>query len=161
MSSNLRLLLIGLVVGGMSVFYPRLPQYLPPQLAPYVPFTTHHVNIPESAAWAGYQRYQSGVPVAANHDPFDDYGPQEEKLRRLYSKDGEKEMEKMIAKERKALEGRTESAGVENKLNEVLPVYFLSEAEAPAWSKLGSELTAIVKPETVIFLSTLSYVLHI
>ena len=122
-------LLIGLLIGALSVLYPRIPAYLPPSVLPYVPFLSRPTLSPESAAWTGYQRYQSTHPVAKNHDPLDVSEPVEERLRRLGSKDGEKQREKMEAKERKALEGRTETAGEENRIHDAFPVYFVDERQ--------------------------------
>lgn len=129
MPSNLRLLLFGLVIGLLSVLYPRIPAYLPAAVLPFVPFLSRPALSPESNAWTGYQRYQATHPVAKNHDPLDVNEPIEERLRRLGSKDGDKEREKMETKERKALEGRTETAGQENRVHDAFPVYFVDERQ--------------------------------
>lgn len=132
MPSNLTLLLFGLFIGTFSALYPRLPAYLPPSLSARLPFLPHQSLSPESQAWAGYQRYQHKIPIAANHDPWDVEEPRLEREHRLMSKDGDKERAKMEERERRALEDRTETAGEENLIGEALPVYFV-DADKGQW----------------------------
>ncbi|KAK4699711.1 hypothetical protein P7C70_g6548, partial [Phenoliferia sp. Uapishka_3] len=156
MPSNLKLLLFGLLVGAFSSLYPRIPAYLPHSLLPFIPFLTRPTLSPESNAWTGYQRYQSQHPVAKNHDPLDVNEPIEERKRRLESKDGQKQREKMEQKERKALEGRTETAGHENRIHDSYPVYFVDERQDATWSMLTRELAQQVKPKMVLYINSIT-----
>lgn len=126
-SSNLRLFFLGLFLALISILYPRLPQYLPASVARHLPFlptlpaTAHHTT------WTNLQRYQHGVPVSPDYDPFDLKGQEEEFQLRVGSKEGGKEQEKQLKRQRREIERRTEGAGMENHVHSDLPVYFLQQ----------------------------------
>lgn len=124
-TSNLRLFGWGVVLALLSAAYPHLPAYLPSSVSEHLPFLTPSLRHPAAKPWQNLQRYQHKVPIAANHDPFDTEGQEEERKLRLGSKEGKKQRENELRKARHEIERRTERAGVENKLHEDLPVYYL------------------------------------
>jgi len=127
-SSHLRLALYGLGLGLLPLIYPALLSLLPPSVSTRLPFSDA-AGIPSSHHWSAYQRLQHDSPRAANHDPLDERGPAEEKLRRMGGKDAEREREKEAVRERRRVEVRAQSAGAENDLHKLLPVYFLEQGQ--------------------------------
>lgn len=124
-TSNIRLFLWGLALALLSAVYPRLPAYLPSSVSTHLPFLTPSLKHPAAQPWKKLQRYQHQIPIAANHDPFDLEGQHEERSLRMGSKEGKKQKENEMRKIRDEIEKRTERAGVENKVHEDLPVYYL------------------------------------
>lgn len=128
-SSNLRLFFVGLLLALLSILYPRLPQYLPPSVARHLPFLPSLPDTAHHTTWTNLQRYQQGVPVSPDYDPFDVKGQEEEYQLRVGSKEGGKEQEKQLKRQRREIERRTEFAGMENHVHRDLPVYFLQQGE--------------------------------
>lgn len=127
-TSNLKLALYGVLLGLVPLLYPYLLSALPNTLASRLPYNSlwpHHAH-----HWTSTQTYQHSSPRAANHDPFDLRGPEEEKLRRFGSKDGERERDKDELRERRHVEMRAQEAGDENRILKSLPVYFVEEGES-------------------------------
>lgn len=138
-SSNLKLALYGLALGLVPLLYPYLLIALPNSLASRLPYNDlwpHHAHHWSSST----RKYQHGSARAANHDPFDLTGPEEEKLRRFGSKDGERERDKEDLRERRVVEMRAQAAGDENRILKALPVYFVEQGQSSG--RIGARLGA-------------------
>lgn len=127
-TSNIRLALYGVLLGLLPLLYPHLLSILPSAISSHLPFQSASVS--PSHHWSAYQRLQDGSPRAANHDPFDLKGPEAERQKRFASKDGEREREKEDSRARRAVEVRAQSAGAENNLQSLLPVYFIEQGKS-------------------------------
>ncbi|KAI5478310.1 hypothetical protein MNV49_005265 [Pseudohyphozyma bogoriensis] len=150
------LILFGALVGVLASFAPRLPSYLPSSVTSSIPFLSS-LSVPASGeAWSKYQRYQSNIPIAANHDPHDEKEPREERLRRMSSADSKRALERQEKKKLKELEERTESAGAENMVRAELPAYWVVggnsfDLTSPTWSQISREVD-FIKPAYIIVL---------
>ncbi|GAA5918692.1 hypothetical protein JCM6882_006218 [Rhodosporidiobolus microsporus] len=157
MPGQLRLLLYGLVLGLLSAFYPRLPAYLPSSIANLLPFLpSHSLDTPSGKRWTGsHLRYQNGVPIAANHDHSKQAQWEEdiEQQLRFGDKNGGREMEKEFKRQLREVERRAEHAGDENRVRDVLPVYYLEQAlDEQVLASTGLDIDAL-EPRTVVLLA--------
>ncbi|GAA5901173.1 hypothetical protein JCM5296_006289 [Sporobolomyces johnsonii] len=153
MPGSLRLLLVGLILGCLSAFYPLLPAYLPSSVSALLPFLPSHSLPDSSKTWQSLHRYQSTIPISPNHDHSAEARWEEELERQLRfgSKEGGREMEKELKRVRREIEKRTEQAGEENKIKEGLPVYFVEQDYSPdSLATLGNEINSLVPLSLVV-----------
>lgn len=128
--SSVKMLVLGISIGLLSLFLPQLPTSLNP-------FSSSPLS--GSSSWAATHGYASSHPRTPNHDPFDVKEPREERERRLQSKDGDRERDRELMREMREVEGRAEGAGMENGVGRGMPVYW-AEAEGEYQLVVGGSL---------------------
>ncbi|GAA5897054.1 uncharacterized protein JCM6883_006563 [Sporobolomyces salmoneus] len=157
MHSNLRLLLIGLLLGLLSTFYPLLPSYLPSSISRHLPFLSSSFLDPSlSQTWQSVQRYQHRTPILQNYDhsPESKWEEEVERQLRFGSKEGGREMEKELKRVRREVEKRTQQAGVENVVKSNLPVYWIEhDLDLASLEAVGTEINSLI-PLSVLVVYT-------
>lgn len=118
--SNWQLLLVGLGLGLLSVFYPVFLARLPDSV-----LRRFQSQVTEASPWESYQRYQHSIPVIENHNPHSEKLPEAERRMRMGSK-----IDTINNAEIAIGEQGIESAGEENRERLELPCYFLEMGES-------------------------------
>ncbi|KAK4047205.1 hypothetical protein OIO90_006268 [Microbotryomycetes sp. JL221] len=164
-SSNLKLFALGILLALASVAYAQLPEYLPRSIGSRLPLVGSSGTIDKRGQrWTRLSSYQQSVPVTKNHDPFDVQGPADELKLRLLSKEGKNEQDKQDKRVQRDQDNLARWSMDENKIHDVLPVYFVQQATSEAavdprsslgkiLARVGDEIVSRVSPKTVILLA--------
>lgn len=153
----MRLVLLGILIGLLSAFYPRLPAYLPAPVSRLLPLTssTTGTNDPAAGSWTKYAKFQARSPPEFEDSPGSPSSEpvNEPKLRKVTvnPKVVEAEYDRSARDKQKAqalreFEERAQAAGRENHLGPELPVYFFDEAASPSWEGMISQIKRDIDP---------------